>query len=265
MNKYSLVGTVSYFEVKEFPRDNGSVIKKISWMLGSKKGQAFNNLPCETWNTSFENLTDNMTIELTDYIPVNHRYTDTKTGQTKSRFFLEVKEARVVYEDEIGGKGLVMNVSAQPQPQTQTQPFINKSPIETFKENLNTFNVEKEAKKLMEEEVYEEEDVIDLEWEEDTKKEWEQQQQDTIKQMEEALDDVPRTVEEIINESITTSPHEEEDIDKKIEKLSKRVVTQEEINTLNNIPKLEGEIPYEGEIGIEGAKFITKENEEEDW
>lgn len=255
MNKFQLIGTVSYFEVKEFPKED-RVIKKCNWMLNCKIGNQFNNLPCESWNHSFENLMNGMVIELTDYIPKNNRYQDKVTAQWVSRFVIDVKEARVVFEEEVGGRGLVVNQTTTP----QTQPIVTQ-PTTTFKQNVTKFDVNKEIEKLLKDETIQEEqleEVIDLDWEEDTKKEWEEQQKETINEIEKELEE-PKSIDELLQASVSTKSYEIEN-DNKIEQLSQRVVTQEELNKINNIPKIQEELPYEGDLNVPGAKFIK-----EDW
>lgn len=250
MNKYSLVGKVSYFQVQEYAKEDRT-IKKISWILGSKNGNQFNNLPCETWNHSFEGLADGMIIELTEYIPKNNRYQDKTTGQYKSRFVLDVKEARVVFEDEVSGRGLISD-----KPQSQSNTFINE-PQNVLK-TMGSFDVKKEVEKLMEEVPVEEEDLIDLEWEEETKKEWEEQQKETIEMLDKELD-TKNIVEEVLEKSIKTSIL---NVDKLIEQTAKNPMSPQEIEKMNDIPKIQEETSYEGDINVAGARIITKENEE---
>lgn len=264
MNKFELIGSVAYVEVNTYEKENGKTIKKTSWFLNTKKGNQYNNLPCESWNHSFEALVEGMTIELTDYIPTNNRYQDKETGQWKSRFVIDVKEARVVDLEEIGGQGLVVTNAPQ------SKPTI--TPTQQFKQNMNNFDVQREIEKLEEEGDIEEEleEVVDLDWDEDHKKqiekdkeEWEAKQKETINQLEQELDHTPMTVEEIINQSVTTKQYTPptEEFENKVEEVEKMVVTQEYLNTLNNIPKIQEETtPVEGEVnGIPGAKFIQKD------
>lgn len=254
MNKYELIGSVSYFETKVFQGKDGKEIKKFTWVLSSKVGNAFNNIPCESWNFSFEALKDGMVIQLTEYIPRNNRYQDKQTLQWKSRFLLDVKEARVVYEDEISGRGLVFDT-------TKTFETTKKN-IQELKTNVSQFNVAQEVAKLeseMSNEIKQEEqleEVVDLEWfTPEELKQMEQERQELAKENEEKERIANETLEEIANEKANA---------KKVEIPSVSFPTQEFLDSLNNIPKLNNDSGYNGGVvgEVGGAKIIE---DNEDW